>query len=57
VTATIGLVPNQPKTPITPVRIPLDLKARVKEKAAAEGTNLSAVVIAGLEQYAPEDKN
>lgn len=58
-TETIGLVPNQPKTPITPVRIPLDLKARVKAKAAGEGTNLSAVVIAKLEEYAPadEDKN
>lgn len=56
-TETIGLVPNQPKTPITAIRIPEDLKSRVKAKAAAEGTNLSAVVIAGLEQYAPEDKN
>jgi hypothetical protein len=55
VTGTIGLVPNQPKTPITPVRIPLALKARVKAKAAAEGTNLSAVVIAGLEEYAPDE--
>lgn len=47
-------MPNQPKTPITPVRIPLDLKTRVKTKAAAEGTNLSAVVIAALEQYVAE---
>jgi len=47
-------VPNQPKTPVTAIRIPLDLKARVAAKAAGEGTNLSAVVIAALENYAPE---
>ena len=50
-TATISTMPNQPKTPVTAIRIPLDLKARVAEKAAAEGTNLNAVVIAALERY------
>lgn len=50
--ATIGVMPNQPKTPITAIRIPTELKARVAAKAAAEGTSLSAVVIAALEKYA-----
>jgi len=54
---TIGTVPNQPKTPITAIRIPLDLKARVAAKAAAEGTSLSAVVIKALEKYAGKSKN
>jgi predicted HicB family RNase H-like nuclease len=50
-------VPNQPKTPITAIRIPTDLKARVAAKAAAEGTSLSAVVIAALEKYAGKSKH
>lgn len=50
-TATIGTMPNQPKTPVSTFRIPLDLKARVAEKAAANGTNLSAIVIAALVAY------
>lgn len=40
------------RTPITAIRIPVELKARVAEKAAAEGTTLSSVVIRALERYA-----
>ena len=53
---TIGPVPNQPATPVTAIRIPLELKAQVAEKAAAEGTNLSAVVIAALTRYVKAGK-
>lgn len=55
-TATIGLVPNKPKTPVTAIRIPLELKAQVMEKAAAEGTNLSAIVNAALTRYVKRSK-
>ncbi len=48
-TETIGVMP---KSPITPVRIPLGLKARVAAKASAEGTTLSGVVIDALDEYA-----
>jgi predicted HicB family RNase H-like nuclease len=54
---TIGTMPNQPKTPITAIRIPTELKSRVAAKAAAEGTSLSAVVIKALERYAGKSKN
>ena len=39
-------------SPITAIRIPSELKARVAEKAAENGTTLSAVVIAALKRYA-----
>lgn len=55
--AKLGSVPNQPKTPITAIRIPTDLKVRVAAKAAAEGTSLSAVVIKALEKYAGKSKH
>ena len=45
---TIGVMP---KSPITPVRIPPGLKARVAAKASAEGTTLSGVVIDALDEY------
>jgi response regulator of citrate/malate metabolism len=44
-------VANQPKTPITGVRIPLDLKADVQAKAAENGETLSDVVRRGLLDY------
>lgn len=48
---TMGVVPNQPKTPVTGIRIPLDLKASVAAKAASEDTDLSKVVIRLLQEY------
>lgn len=52
----IDRVPNQPKTPVTGIRIPLDLKVAVADKAAAEGTDLSKVVIRLLRQYVDPPK-
>ena len=37
------------KTPITPLRMPLDLKERVKKQAAYEGLTLSAWIFKELE--------
>lgn len=47
----MGNMPNQPKTPITAIRIPVDLKAAAQAKAAREGTTLSAVVNESLKRY------
>jgi predicted HicB family RNase H-like nuclease len=47
-------MPNQPKTPITGVRIPLDLKAAAQAKAAERGESLSDVVRRGLVEYVAE---
>jgi predicted HicB family RNase H-like nuclease len=47
-------VPNQPKTPGSSVRIPPDLKVRVIAKAAAEGKNLTDVIIMKLTEYVDE---
>ncbi len=44
-------MPNQPKTPAAAFRIPEDLRARLKERAAEESTTETAVVIAALEEY------
>jgi predicted HicB family RNase H-like nuclease len=44
-------MPNQPKYPITPVRLPPDLKAAAKEKAAVEGKSLSEVIRELLATY------
>lgn len=41
-------------TPTMPFRIPPDLKARAKAKAARRGDNLSDIVRRALEEYAPE---
>ena len=38
------------KTPITPLRMPLDLKERVKKRAAIEDKSLSAWVFENLEK-------
>ncbi|WP_166790324.1 hypothetical protein [Cryobacterium sp. Hh11] len=45
---------NQPKTPITGVRIPLDLKVAAQAKAASNGETLSDVVRRGLAEYVAE---
>lgn len=39
------------RTPITPVRIPTELKEQAAEKAREAGTTLSAVVIAAVADY------
>ena len=39
------------KTPITPIRIPLDIKLPASKKARKEGSNLSKKVIELLTQY------
>jgi len=39
------------KTPITPIRIPLDIKYAAAKKAMKEGSNLSKKVIELLTQY------
>ncbi|WP_166785661.1 MULTISPECIES: hypothetical protein [Cryobacterium] len=44
-------MPNQPKTPITATRIPEELKAAAKAKAAERGETLTAVIVRGLEEY------
>ncbi|WP_157509588.1 hypothetical protein [Leifsonia sp. Root4] len=48
-------MPNQPKTPITTMRIPVELKASAKEKAAVRGETLTDVVVRALEEYVAED--
>jgi len=48
-------MPNQPKTPITAVRIPVDLKASVQKKAAREGKTLSRVINDALREYLDSD--
>lgn len=49
--ATIVSVPNQPKTPVSTFRIPLDLKAAALAKAQAEGISLTSVIVKALERY------
>lgn len=39
------------RTPITPVRVPLDLKEAAVTRAQEDGLALSAVVIAALRDY------
>lgn len=50
-TATISTVPNQPKVKVSTFRIPLDLKARAQVAATANGTTLTAIIVAALEAY------
>jgi len=47
----IRRVPNQPKTPIRGFRIPDELYAAARAKAAERGEDLSTVVRASLERY------
>lgn len=42
---------NQPKTPITSFRIPVELRMRAQERARADGRTLTEVVIELLEEY------
>lgn len=48
------MAPNQPKTPISNFRIPIDLKERAAAKAAREGKTLTDVVLEQLRAYADE---
>lgn len=50
-TETIGTMPNQPKVKVSTFRIPLDLKARAQAAAEANGTTLTAIIVAALEAY------
>ena len=38
-------------TPTTPFRIPADVKSRAQERAASDGTTLTAVVVHALREY------
>jgi hypothetical protein len=44
-------MPNQPKTPVSNFRIPLDLKADAQAEARARGESLTDVVVRALEEY------
>lgn len=44
-------MPNQPKTPAVTYRIPVDLRAKVKERALKEGVTESDIVRAALTAY------
>jgi predicted HicB family RNase H-like nuclease len=44
-------VPNRPKTPQTPFRIPAELKQAAQAKARAEGRTLTDVVLDALTRY------
>lgn len=43
--------PNQPKTPLRAIRIDDELWTAVKEKAEAEGRNVSEIIRAALRRY------
>ncbi len=49
-------MPNQPKTPQSSFRIPVDLRDAAKAKAKARGESLTAVVVRALEDYAKGDR-
>lgn len=53
--ATMGDVPNQPKTPNRSFRIADDIYYPAREKAAAEGRTLTDVVTEALLDYIDED--
>lgn len=48
-------VPNQPKTPARGIRVPDELWAAAKAKSQADGTTISAILVAALEEYVDED--
>lgn len=49
--ASMGAMPNQPKTPVTTFRIPPELKKAATAKAQAEDRTLTDVVLKALERY------
>lgn len=50
-TATIGTVPNKPKTPLRAIRVPDELWQAAQAEAAANGESVSDVVRHALELY------
>jgi len=42
-------------TPITPIRLPLDIKAIANKRATEEGTNLTQIIIKALTLYLLDD--
>ena len=38
-------------TPITPIRLPLDIKAVANKRATEEGTNLTQLIIKAVNEY------
>jgi predicted CopG family antitoxin len=49
--ASVGRVPNQPKTPIRCFRIPDDLYRATQAKAEERGESVSDVIRRALERY------
>jgi predicted HicB family RNase H-like nuclease len=49
-------MPNQPKTPQTSFRIPVELSDAAKAKAKARGESLTAVVVRALDRYVKGDQ-
>lgn len=45
-------MPNQPKTPARSVRIADDIWKAAQARAAAEGTTVTAVIVAAVRRYA-----
>ena len=50
-TATVGRVPNQPKTPVMAVRVPETTQAALKALAVKDGTTVTGQVLAAINQY------
>lgn len=44
-------MPNQPKTPNRPVRVPEDLWQAAKAKAKAKGETVSDAIVRALKRY------
>ena len=55
--ATMGGVPNQPKTPTRSFRIPDDIYVPAVEKAQAEGRTLTDVVRDALLDYIDDEED
>lgn len=49
--ASVGRVPNQPKTPLRSFRIPDEVYRAAQAKAAEKGESVSDVVRKALERY------
>lgn len=49
--ATVRRVPNQPKTPQRSFRIPADLYAKAKVRAAERGETVTDVIVRALRRY------
>lgn len=49
-------MPNQPKTPMRTFRVPDDLWHAAKARSVAEGTSVTAILVAALRTYVKEQK-